>query len=90
MVARGAERKQGSRRRPTLGRRGGARRVERTRARSGQGTSRRARALPARRFPGGARCELPGSPRAMRLLYARGFPGDIVRRAVGDASTSTS
>ena len=85
-VARGAERKhQGSRRIAlTLGRRGVARDVvERTARASGAGDLARARAFLARRFPGGLGASRLDRQRATRLLHARGFPGDIVRQALG-------
>ncbi len=85
-VARGAERKQlGSRRVAlTLGRRGVARDVvERTARSSGAGDLERARAFLARRFPSGLPRERAERQRAMRLLAARGFPGDVVRKAMG-------
>lgn len=85
-VARGAERKHfGSRRVAlTLRRRGVAREIVEQAARaSGETDLERARALLARRFPQG----VGGSPRerqrAARLLLARGFPGDVVREALG-------
>jgi regulatory protein len=85
-VARGAERKHlGSRRvARTLGRRGVAREVvERTARASGATDLERARAFVARRFPGGIGRERAERQRATRLLFARGFPGDVIRQALG-------
>lgn len=85
-VARGAERKHlGSRRVAlTLGRRGVARDVVEGAARaSGAADLERARAFLARRFPGGLPARGPDRQRAARLLATRGFPGDVVRRALG-------
>jgi len=85
-VARGAERKHlGSRRVAlALGRRGVARDlVEETARASRDGDLERARAFLARRFPGGLVRERAERLRATRLLHARGFPGDVVRAALG-------
>jgi regulatory protein len=85
-VARGAVRKQlGSRRVAlTLARRGVARDVVAQAAQaSGASDLERARAFVARRFPGGAATGPAERRRAARLLYARGFPGDVVRQALG-------
>lgn len=85
-VARGAERKHlGSRRvARMLGRRGVAREVVESTARaSGAGDLERARAFVARRFPGGVGRERAERQRATRLLFARGFPGDVIRQALG-------
>lgn len=86
-VTRGAERKHhGSRRIAlTLGRRGVSRDVvEQTARATGAGDLERARAFLARRFPGGlAAADRFERQRATRLLLARGFPGDVVRKALG-------
>lgn len=85
-VARGAERKHlGSRRVAlTLGRRGVARDVvERSARLSATGDLERARAFLARRFPSGLPNDRRERQRATRLLMARGFPGDVVRQALG-------
>jgi len=85
-VARGAERKhQGSRRVAlALRRRGVARDVVEQAARaSREGDLERARALLARRFPGGVGVTRAERQRASRLLAVRGFPGDVVREALG-------
>ena len=85
-VARGAERKHlGSRRVAlTLGRRGVARDVVQDTAReSGATDLERARAFLVRRFPGGVPADRPARQKIMRQLAARGFPGDVVRKALG-------
>lgn len=85
-VARGAERRHlGSRRVAlALGRRGVARDVVESAARSSStGDLERARAFLARRFPGGIGRDRAERQRATRLLSARGFPGDVVRKALG-------
>jgi len=85
-VARGAERRhQGSRRVAlTLSRRGVARDVVEQAARtSGEGDLERARAFLARRFVDGIGSDRLERQRATRLLHARGFPGDVVRKALG-------
>lgn len=85
-VARGAERRQlGSRRVAlTLRRRGVPRELAEQAVRaSGQGDLERARAFLARRFPQGVGASPRERQRATRLLLARGFPGDVVREALG-------
>jgi regulatory protein len=85
-VARGAARRhQGSRRVAlTLRRRGVARDVADEAARASRaGDLERARALLARRFPQGVGGAAAERHRAARLLAARGFPGDVVREALG-------
>jgi regulatory protein len=85
-VARGAERKQlGSRRVAlTLGRRGVARDVVADTARDSATTDlARARAFLARRCPGGVPSDRLGRQKVARQLASRGFPGDVVRKALG-------
>jgi len=85
-VARGAERKHlGSRRVAlALGRRGVARDVVQDAARaSGTTDLERARAFLSRRFPAGLPVDRLVRQKVMRQLAARGFPGDVVRRALG-------
>jgi regulatory protein len=85
-VARGAERKHlGSRRVAlTLGRRGVARDVVSDTARDSAATDlERARAFLTRRFPAGLPSDRLARQKITRQLMARGFPFDVIRKAIG-------
>jgi len=57
--------------------------VQDTARESGATDLERARAFLLRRFPGGVPADRTARQKIMRQLAARGFPGDVVRKALG-------